>query len=541
VIALVSVQFILADHSAGLDDFSNLMTEMSKLAAQWYTPSDCPFVRSAFLDIVSLCGMTMLRRQGSTAILHAWEELTASVSIGPQYAIGARRATGDDLLRQSLAQVFFIDRVILRDNSLRQMVSKDYQGIGDALMLLAIKDQDTCCTALDTLDNILNLNPPSGITIPLDLVLSHIHLVLLTTTSSEVTSRAQSVLAHSFISPTLQTAFFALLTESSVLATLTLLESQCLTGPPSNMQSGLLLLGTFLDYAYKSYAAQRGDILAATTRYIRLLRMTIIDTNPFDMRFAAVSSLGALTHMWCMSTSSKTTGPVLLALTLVLYDMLNDDDDEIRDVAALATTKLFVAQNFRRGGKESTVPMLTTHRLAHFLATRFYNSIHLASEALSRLASPSIPFGRVLQDARREDTSLFATEKQNLYKDDSLDAVLWSRVLSCITIPATKHLQLKAWVLDALHVLTTTAEQEVDGALGWSSKSEVFTLGIRVFCAAEVVLDGEIMLALGRFMEKARGGEVHGLWVEKVEKVLEKGVLGMMRRVKGSFEKELKL
>jgi hypothetical protein len=539
VFLLVSVQIILADNSPGLSDFSNLMTEMSKLAAQWYTPSDCPFVRSAFLDIVSLCGMTMLRRQGSTAILHAWEELTASVSIGPQYAIGVRRATGDDLLRQSLAQVFFVDRVILRDDSLGKMISKDYQGIGGALMLLATKDEDTCCTALDVLDKILNLNPPSSITIPLDLVLSHIHLVLLTATSPEVTSRAQSVLAHSFTSPTLQTAFFALLTESSVLATLTLLESQCLTGPPSNMQSGLLLLGTFLDYAYKSYAAQRGDVLAATARYIRLLRMTIIDTNPFDMRFAAVSSLGALTHMWHMAPSSRTTGPVLLALTLVLYDMLNDDDDEIRDVAALATTKLFVAQNFR-GGRDTTVPILTTHHLARFLATRFYNSNYLASEALSRLANPSVPFGRVLQDARREDTSLFATEKQNLYKDDSLDAVLWSRVLPHITLSATKYLQLKAWVLDALCVLTTTAEQEVDGALGWSSKSEVFTLGIRVFCAAEVVLDGEIMLALGRLMEEARGGEVHGLWVEKVEKVLEKGVLGMMRRVKGSFEKELK-
>jgi hypothetical protein len=510
------------------------MTEMSKLAEQWYASSDCPFVRAAFLDVVTLCGMTILRRQGSTAILHAWEELTASVSIGPEYVLGKKRTVGDDLLRKSLAQVFFVDRVILRDNSLEKMASKDYQGIGDALMLLATKDQDTCCTALDTLGTILPLKPPNNITIPLDLVMSYVHLVLLSATDPEVISHAQSVLAHSFISASLKSAFFAHLTEPDVLATLTALESQCLNGPPSNMQSALHLLGTFLDYAYTAYPSQHKTTLAATARYIRLLRSTIIDTNPFDMRFAAVSSLSGLSSLWHICPSSKTTGPVLLALGLVLYDMLNDDDDEVRDVAASVCAKVFVAQGYR-GIKETTVPILTTHHLATFLATRFQTSTYLASHSLTRLANPTLPFTQVLADARKEDSALFATEKQNLYFDASLDAVLWSRILAHIRVSPSDRLVLKAWVLDALHVLGETAEKEVDGALGWSSKSDVFTLGIRVFCASEVVLDGDVMLALGLFLEKAREGEVHGLWIEKVEIVVEKGVLGVLGRVKGGM------
>jgi hypothetical protein len=529
------VRDILADNSPGLVEFSNLMTEMSKLAEQWYTSSDCPFVRAAFLDVVSLFGMTILRRQGSAAILHAWEELTASVSIGPQYGLGKKRAVGDDLLRKSLARVFFVDRVILRDNSLEQMASKDYQGIGDALMLLATKDQDTCCTALDTLGTIFTLNPPNNITIPLDNVMSHVHLVLLSATDPEVISHAQSVLAHSFTSASLKSAFFAHLTEPDVLATLIALESQCLAGPPSNMQSALHLLGTFLDYAYTAYPSQRKTTLAATARYIRLLRSTIIDTNPFDMRFAAVSSLSGLSSLWHMCPSSKTTGPVLLALGLVLYDMLNDDDDEIRDVAALATSKLFTAQGFLSHANETTVPILTTHHLATFLATRFQTSAYLASHSLTRLANPTLPFTQVLADARKEDSALFATEKQNLYFDASLDAVVWSRILAHIRLSPSDRQVLKAWVLDALHILAETAEKEVDGALGWSSKSDVFTLGIRVFCASEVVLDGDVMLALGLFLEKAREGEVHGLWIEKVERVVEKGVLGVLGRVKGGM------
>jgi hypothetical protein len=524
-----------ANKLADLDEISKLMARMSKLAEQWYTPSDCPFVRSAFLDVVSLCGITMLRRHGSTSILNAWEGLTASVSIGPQYAFGVRRVTGDDLLRQSLAQIFFVDRTILRDDSLGQMVSKEYQSIGDALMLLATKDQDTCCTALDTLDKVLQLNQSSGITVPLDLVMAHVHRVLLHVTDPEVISKAQAVLASGFANSTLKTAFFKLVTEEQVLLTLTKLEEQCLQGPPSNMQSALHLLGFFLDFSYTTYPIQRRTTLPATARYIRLLRMTIIDTNPFDMRFAAVQSLSALTLIWHASPTSKTTGPLLLSLSLVLYDMLNDDDDEIRDVAALASTSLFRAQDFF-GGNDTTVPILTAHRLAKFLATRFdKTSPDLANEALKRLADTSSPFARVLADARTEDTALFATEKQNLYKDDTLDAVLWARVLASLQLSAAKRADLKRWVLDALSVLTETAEKEVDGALGWSSKSEVFTLGIRVFCAAEVVLDGEVMMALRRFADVGNESEVHGLWIEKVERVLEKRVVGMLGRVKGTL------
>ena len=59
---------------------------------------------------------------------------------------------------------------------------------------------------------------------------------------------------------------------------------------------------------------------------------------------------------------------------------------------------------------------------------------------------------------------------------------------------------------------------------------------MRVFCAAEVVLDGEeraeVMKALREFADKAAEAGVHGLWVEKVEGLLSKEVLGMLVRVK---------
>jgi hypothetical protein len=504
------------------------MKELSQYVGQWYASDSCHFVRAAFLDVVSICGMTMLRRPGSTIVLHTWELLTNSVSIGPQYNLGVRRSAGEALLRQSLAQIFFVDRIILRDNSLGLMVSKEYQSIGDALMLLAIDDQDACCTALTTLNTILKLKSPNSLAIPLDLVLAHVHRVLLNAADSEVISTAQAVLAEGLTDDTLRIGFFSLLTEEQAMRTLIKLESQCLEGPPSNLQSAVHLLGYFLDFAYNAYKNQQHAILKAIARYTRLLRMTIIDTNPFDTRFAAVQSLNALSHIWSAATDSKTTGPLILALTFILYDLLNDDDDEIRDLAALATANILHSA--------PTVPVLTTHRLATYLSRTFATSPYLVQEATSRLTQPTASFATQLSQARQEDSSLFATEKQNLYKDDTLDALFWSRILSLIQIPTDTLSNLTAWALDALSVLTQTATSEIDGALGWSSKPDVFTLGVRVMCVAEVVVrDERVLLALRRFADVCKEKEGHGLWCERMERVLERGVARILGSVTGDL------
>lgn len=528
------------------------MEALTDIAQQWYISSDCPFVRATFLDIVSLCGMAMLLRSGSSPLIGAWEKLTSSVSLGPQHAIGARKRTGDALLKKSLAQAFVVDRVILRGDSLSRMTSKGYQNIGDALYHLAGKDKDTCCAALDTLDKVLKLQPSSDLLIPLDLVLSQIHMVLLQATDAEVISRAQPVLANGLVYQYLRVDFFNFVTEKQIFSTLAKLEQQCLEGPPSNMQSALHLIGFFLDFAYNFYPAQRHNVLHALSRYVRLLRMTIVDTNPFDTRFAAVQSLSALHHIWTTKATSKATSPLLLALCFILYDLLNDDDDDIRSLAAHATSNLLRAQGNPK--LSDSVPLLTTHRLAKFLSKTFNTSNDLYTEAMRRLtATPSptrlftTPVADHLEDARLEDTSLFAREKQNLYFDPVLDAVYWSRIL--LALPPLKsatefhiHDLARHFVRPGIFAFTQTARSEVDDALGWTSKPEVFALGMRVFCASEVVVKWgtvqerrDVVRGLGVFREVGERGGVHGLWMEKVGRVLEREVLRMIGGVAESL------
>ena len=343
------------------------------------------------------------------------------------------------------------------------------------------------------------------------------------------------------------------------------------------MQSALHLLGFIVDFAYEAYPHQRPLVLTAIARLIRILRIAIIDTNPFDMRLAAVKCMFAIQSIWAASTTSKSTGPILLGFSLILLDLLNDDDDEIRQLAASATANLFRARSNK--SIQETVPLLSTHRLAVFLSKAFSGSPSLIREAIRRLTDTAPPtpvfgtsFARRFAAARQVDTALFATEKQNLYRDETLDAVFWSRILSqhhARAIPQPLRSGLANWVLSGLDVLTSTAETEIDGPLGWTSKDEVFALGMRLFCAAEVVLawDGQeqgvwgmqtpskpstgggdgsskassgaksvrsrILTALRCLVDLGHAAEVHPLWLERIELVLEKHVVRTLKMVKG--------
>jgi hypothetical protein len=481
--------------------------------------------------------MALIKRPAYEPATAAWTGLTATLSIGPEHNISLNSALDDALLQSSLAQVFFIDRSFLRTECLDLMVSSEYQSIGDALLTLEASDPDTCSAALDTLHEIIQIKRPQGSVMQISLILLQIFHLVHKAHDAEILSKAQTVFAEGLCLPEMRPSVLRLVRKEDLVSTIDKLESQCLEGAPSNVQSALHLLGFFLDWVYQNHPKDRRTILANLARYIRILRMTIIDTNPFDARFAAVQSVAALQHIWTLRPVSKAEGPLLLGLTFVLYDMLNDDDDEIRNVAAVATSRL-LSTHAKQGAVKPAVPILTSHHLARFMVTHFHTSPHLAKEATRRLtATTTTSFAQTFQETRKQDTALFTTEKQNLFQDPTLDALLWSRVLSSLPIASP---QLATWVSDALTVLTHTAREEPDGALGWSAKAEVFTVGMRVLCAAGVVLKWEggssvaardIGAKLVEFLVAARESEVHGLWVGKAERVLEGSVVDVLTGV----------
>jgi len=254
-------RFLRKSADTALED---LLLSMSNASATVFVKSDCPFTKSAFIDLVNLCGMAILRRREYTEELsEQWEALTDSLG-----KLGEPGDTdpGSALLRGSGTQWRAINQAITAYRP------------GPALLRLSRQDPDSCLALLDTLSEIIEVKSVTGVDYAIAL-LAQIHLYTLNGEDEEVISKAQAILADSLLNEERRLGFVQNLREENVMRSLERLEIQCLESSPSNMQSALHLLGYFLEFAYHYYPHHKQVILQQIARYICLLRRTIDDEN----------------------------------------------------------------------------------------------------------------------------------------------------------------------------------------------------------------------------------------------------------------------
>lgn len=245
---------------------------------------------------------------------------------------------------------------------------------------------------------------------------------------------------------------------------------------------------------------------------------------------------------------------VLLDVYLALYDTLNDDDEEVRDLGAEVVSWI-VSTSPLHYPSQSLVSLAASLRFSRFLAEVYSESSLLFIRAVQRFVglpeshehlSASIegdssvtnlkfqPVHDLLISARTEDTALFAEEKQNLFIDEVREAQIWSGVLTMLSnyaYDAAIAAEVSTWVIEGIRTLIETAKSETDGALGWTSKPEVFTLGTRVIYGASVLLHWEklglvhgcgalVLEALEALKEAGRKSELHEMWIDRIEHML---------------------
>jgi len=244
----------------------------------------------------------------------------------------------------------------------------------------------------------------------------------------------------------------------------------------------------------------------------------------------------------------------LLDVYLALYDTLNDDDEEVRDLGAdvvswiISTTPLHYPS-------QSYVPLAASPQFSKFLAKSYSRSSNLFIRAIQRFTgqledrghlsivtkgynAPTAiklpPVHDLLISARIEDTSLFVQEKQNLFVDEVREAEIWSVALVLLSAAACDEsiaADFLSWVIEGIATLTETAKSEIDGPLGWTSKPEVFTLGLRVIFGAGVLLrwekagiingsGGSVLVGLEALKEAGRKTLLHEMWIDRIEQVL---------------------
>lgn len=237
------------------------------------------------------------------------------------------------------------------------------------------------------------------------------------------------------------------------------------------------------------------------------------------------------------------TSPVFLELYVILYDMLNDDDDELRDFAApiaswvLSNSSIFPDRTVDLAGipaRESLVEFLSTNfnkqrTLFHHAVKRLMNNVIVSGER-----APFVPFETLFGEHRKESTVLFEEERQNLFIDDVCEIDIWSAVLKRMDRSAFDQetiSNLLVWASKGLECLDTlfTSSGEQDGAIGWTAKPEVYSLGVLLFSVTSLlIITGEeekdsgvnLSKTLEDLYAKGQSLALHPHWLSRIKSAM---------------------
>lgn len=274
----------------------------------------------------------------------------------------------------------------------------------------------------------------------------------------------------------------------------------------------------------------------------------------FFSREAAASALSRMRYLWPI-LAAETNISLACDTYLTIYDLLNDDDEDIRLLAASTVSRILRSAN-PTARTTHFEPIVASQRLLAHMLTHLRHSRAFASEAFPRAFDTASPVVDLLNTYSQPETALFAQEKQNLYIDPAREVRAWSQVLlqlSMSSIPKQLIRSLAKWVDEGLQTLTSHFIDENGnddgfgrrGALDWTSKPEVFVLGLQVFYGVEVlfaylgkggslpVKGSEIWHKLAMFQRELEEREGNVLWRWEVERVLKEVVMGRLKLAAG--------
>jgi hypothetical protein len=207
----------------------------------------------------------------------------------------------------------------------------------------------------------------------------------------------------------------------------------------------------------------------------------------------------------------------ILPSIFALYDTLNDDDDEIRNLSSGTVSALL---------RKSLVPLAARLELAQYISKMHAGARSFAWNVVCRMTGSKLetadnlrlrlqPVGDQLSKAMKDDDSLFVEEEQNLFIDEVREAKLWSKVFEDTALDTgdwqradfdientwgEPHAAVATWVLEGL-LATCSHLNEEDGPLGWTSKPAVFAILTRLLLSANAIIqrhEGLVISATGR-------------------------------------------
>ncbi|KAL4864834.1 hypothetical protein BDV12DRAFT_7425 [Aspergillus spectabilis] len=281
------------------------------------------------------------------------------------------------------------------------------------------------------------------------------------------------------------------------------------------------------------YEIQKTEIQEWATR----LRSALGEETEFTTRHAAVTSIAAFARAYRPSGKPAQVDETFLEIYLILYDLLNDDDGELRDIAALTASRVLSYSSISSGKAVTLSPLNASELFATFIAQNYAESQLLFTRAVRYIlgleprigdyssGKKPLSVSTTTAELRKESTILFEEEKQNLFIDAIREIDIWAAVLTQLSKPAYDEQLLKEvfnWVSEGLACFSdilATPDGE-DGLVGWMAKPEAYTLGVRVISLAGAMTSREVN-ALGLL------GDEQSLLREKMDILLDRGRIGL--------------
>lgn len=285
------------------------------------------------------------------------------------------------------------------------------------------------------------------------------------------------------------------------------------------------------------------------------LRSALSEETEFTTRYAAVASLHSFARGLRPSGKPPRTEAHLLDIYLVLYDMLNDDDEELRDIAASTTSWVLSYSSVSPNTAVALGPLNGSALLASFIIEHYSGSAQLAKRVVRYLTGQEprisgsdnntrlVAVSDLVAEYSQESTVLFVEEKQNLFVDGVREVEVWTRALAHLKRDAYSQdllQQISSWVSAGFEYFTGYLGQNAgrDGLLGWISKPESFTLCVRLIGLASALASSSfgasddlavhpqvLRKQLETLLDTGRSASMHDELLSRIQSGLDFGVL----------------
>lgn len=244
----------------------------------------------------------------------------------------------------------------------------------------------------------------------------------------------------------------------------------------------------------------------------------------------------------------------LLDIYLILYDMLNDDDEELRDIAASTASWVLSCSSVSPNKAVALGPLNASSLLAAFIIEHYSDSAQCAQRVIRYLAGQEprisgsdeptrfVAVSDLVAEYCQESTVLFVEEKQNLFIDEVREVDVWFKALLHLKKNVSSETlvrQMSHWVSEGLEYILAHLGQDAgrDGLLGWISKPESFTLGVRLISISSALASPSFVLPecldvkqqtlrdqLQSLSDAGKAAAVHEEWLARIESGLRLGI-----------------